>query len=125
LRWFDAGVDEIQIPCTGQTPNSHILAGFAADCISAQTGRILVHPTLQLRSDLQKVDSENDRLSNIYALGDVAEANAPRMARAGMMQAEIVRENILSQINGVKDLKKYESVVGMEGILKLSLGKVE
>ena len=83
-----------------------------------------MHPSLQLKSDLQKVDSENDRLSKVYALGDVAEANAPRMARAGMMQAEVVRENILSQINGDKDLKKYESVVGMEGILKLSLGKV-
>ena len=76
---------------------------------------------MQLKSDLQK---ENDKLSNVYALGDVAEANAPRMARAGMMQAEIVRDNIVSQIKGSKKLRKYESLVGMEGILKLSLGKV-
>lgn len=117
-------VDGMKIPCTGQTPNSHILAGFAADCISSQNGRILVHSTMQLKSDLQKEDSENDKLSKVYALGDVAEANAPRMARAGMMQADIVRDNILRQIQGQNVLKKYEPLWAMEGILKLSLGKV-
>ena len=45
------------------------------------------------------------------------------MARAGMMQAELVRENIVAYIEGTP-LRKYSPILAMEGILKLSLGKV-
>lgn len=44
------------------------------------------------------------------------------MARAGLMQAEIVRGNIVALIKG-KKLDDYVSVFA-EGMLKLSLGKV-
>lgn len=60
------------------------------------------------------------------------------MARAGMMQAEVAWENILALIaasegaeskklnavNKKSKLREYVPVMGMEGILKLSLGKV-
>lgn len=45
------------------------------------------------------------------------------MARAGMIQAEIVRENILSLIKGEHPSKAYKPQP-LEGSLKLSLGLV-
>lgn len=60
---------------------------------------------------------------NIFALGDVAETGGPKMARAGLLQAEVVRSNILSLIAGGK-LKEYRPIA-LEGSLKLSLGKVD
>lgn len=44
------------------------------------------------------------------------------MARAGMMQAKIVRGNVVALIKGLK-LKDY-TPSAFEGALKLSLGKV-
>jgi hypothetical protein len=44
------------------------------------------------------------------------------MARAGIMQAETVRKNIVALIKG-KELVKY-TPLALEGALKLSLGKV-
>lgn len=61
--------------------------------------------------------------SHIFALGDVAETGGPKMARAGMVQAEIVRANIGSLIKRNTRLKAYEPIP-LEGALKLSLGKV-
>ena len=61
-------------------------------------------------------------LDHIFALGDVAETGGPRMGRAGMMQAEIVCQNILAMIKG-KKLDEYIPLA-LEGALKLSLGKV-
>lgn len=64
----------------------------------------------------------DEKLDHIFALGDVAETGGPKMARAGMMQAEIVRGNILALINE-KYLVEY-TPLALEGALKLSLGKV-
>lgn len=46
------------------------------------------------------------------------------MARAGMMQAEIVESNILSMIKGKEALRQYIPHC-VEGALKLSLGRDE
>jgi NADH dehydrogenase FAD-containing subunit len=69
-------------------------------------------------------EKDTSRLDRVYAIGDVAETSAPKMARAGLMQAEVAWENILAQIAGKTQLKNYVTLIGMEGILKLSLGKV-
>ncbi|KAE9380356.1 putative amid-like NADH oxidoreductase [Stipitochalara longipes BDJ] len=108
---------DLVIPCIGQTPNTSIIAEFSTSSISAQTGRILVKSTLQLKRD----GKSGKALENIFALGDVAETGGPRMASAGMMQGEIVRENILALIRGVK-LAEY-TPLALEGALKLRLGK--
>lgn len=68
--------------------------------------------------------SDGGVFKHVFALGDVAETSGPKMARAGMMQAEIVRDNIAGLIAGKeKGLKEYKPMA-MEGALKLSLGKV-
>jgi apoptosis-inducing factor 2 len=73
---------------------------------------------LQL-NDVEKLDKNID---HIFALGDVAETGGPKMARAGIMQAEVVRGNIVALIEG-KKLAEYTSLA-LEGALKMSLGKV-
>ena len=108
-----------QIPCTGQIPNSSILNRFRPDVISLKNGGILVRPTLQILVD----DHLTSKTSQIFALGDVAETGGPKMGRAGMMQAEIVRANIVSLIHGKTELESYKPIP-LEGGLKLSLGKV-
>lgn len=45
------------------------------------------------------------------------------MARAGMVQADIVTTNILSLIKQKRKLALYQPIA-LEGALKLSLGKV-
>lgn len=89
------------------------MASFLPDSVSPNTQAIIVKKTLQLA---------NDAYSNIFALGDVAETGAPKMARAGMMQAEIVSANIVAMIHGRK-LNQYMPNA-IEGLLKLSLGLV-
>lgn len=101
-----------QLPCTGQTPNSSIISNLGPNVL-AKTGRINVKSTLQLLDPAH---------SHIFALGDVAETPGPKMARAGMMQAEVVESNILSMIKGKEALKQYIPHC-VEGALKLSLGK--
>ncbi|KAK0110501.1 hypothetical protein ONS96_002110 [Cadophora gregata f. sp. sojae] len=109
------------IPCTGQTPNSSIVASFSPSSISPLTQHILVNKNLQLTDDVKL----GTTFPNIFALGDVAETGGPKFARAGSAQAEIVRGNIVALIKGKKDkLVEYVPSV-LEGLLKLSLGKDE
>jgi len=112
-------VFDLVIPCTGQTPNTRLIAGLSPSPTSGQTGRILVKSTLQLQGE----GKSDEALDNIFALGDVAETGRPKMASAGIMQGEIVRENILALIRGEK-LANY-TPWALEGALKLRLGKDE
>ncbi|KAH6665721.1 putative amid-like NADH oxidoreductase [Halenospora varia] len=113
---------DLIIPCVGQTPNSSILNSFSPSSISNSSGRILVSSTLQVQNSEK---SDGGVFKHVFALGDVAETSGPKMARAGMMQAEIVRDNIAGLIAGKeKGLKEYKPMA-MEGALKLSLGKNE
>lgn len=61
--------------------------------------------------------------ANILALGDVAETSGPKMARAGMFQADIVCQNILAMIHG-REPRAIYTPSEMEGGIKLTLGKV-
>jgi NADH dehydrogenase FAD-containing subunit len=87
--------------------------------ICEKNRRILVKPTLQVHFS----DHPTSKQSNIFALGDVAESGGPKMGRAGMVQAEIVRANIASLIKNKEKLETYVPIP-LEGALKLSLGKV-
>lgn len=86
--------------------------------ISKETSRILVQPTLQVST----ADEPNPDIP-IFAFGDVADHNGPRMARAGWMQAGVVLGNILSMIGGKAPLRIYRPNEFIEGAIKLTLGK--
>ncbi|KZF19397.1 putative amid-like NADH oxidoreductase [Xylona heveae TC161] len=104
---------DLVIPCTGQRPNSKLWDEFASQGTSSSTGRILVKPTLQVASEEH---------ANIFVLGDVAETGGPKMARAGLVQSEVVRENIVRLIKDKGNLKEY-TPKSIEGTIKLTLGK--
>ena len=106
-----------QIPCTGQRPNSSIVASYRPDAISEGTGLIKVCPTLQ-------VITAGKSSSQLFACGDVAEHGGPLMARASHYQSQVVANNILSLIKGRNTrLKNYVPQHEIEGSLKLTLGK--
>lgn len=71
-------------------------------------------------------DSKEDTaaLSNIFAIGDVAETGSPKMGRSGFFQAEVVIQNILAMIHGREVSSVYQSRPDIEGSIKLTLGKV-
>lgn len=87
--------------------------------ISKETGRILVQPTLQIRSP----DGKEDTAIPIFAFGDVAEHGGPRMARAGWMQSRTVLNNILALTRGAIPTDVYKTQPFIEGAIKLTLGK--
>ncbi|KAF1994751.1 oxidoreductase [Amniculicola lignicola CBS 123094] len=109
-------VFDLVIPCTGQRPNSGLLAKLSPSSISQDTSRILVKPTLQIT---------DPALQHIFAIGDVAETGGPRMARAAFVQGEIVVENLLALIEGKTELKTYKPDFDFEGAIKLTLGKTK
>ncbi|KAG8160974.1 hypothetical protein KVR01_009238 [Diaporthe batatas] len=119
LVFPDGRVDryELVISCTGQTPNTQFLTQELSKCVSDETGRILVAPSLQIRSPEGTID-------NILALGDVAETGGPKMARAAECQSHVVASNIVSLIKRRPALSTYRPVKEVEGAIKLTLGKV-
>ncbi|KZV91870.1 FAD/NAD(P)-binding domain-containing protein [Exidia glandulosa HHB12029] len=109
---------DLIIGCTGQRPNSSLLADLLPVAVSKENARILVRPTLQV----QVAEAAADDM-RIFALGDVAEHGGPRMARAGWMQSNVVLDNILSMIRGSAPTHTYTPHVFIEGAIKLTLGK--
>ncbi|PSN65459.1 putative amid-like NADH oxidoreductase [Corynespora cassiicola Philippines] len=105
---------DLIIPCTGQKPNSSIVASLSPELISKQSSHLNVKPTLQV---------DDDALPHIFAFGDVANTSGPKMARAAFYQSEVVLQNLLSLIHGKKDLKPYKPQILIEGAIKLTLGK--
>ncbi|KAM5440978.1 hypothetical protein MferCBS31731_004117 [Microsporum ferrugineum] len=120
LVFADGRVEEFDliIGCTGQRPNSAILSSLLPSIISKKSARILVQPTLEVFAG-----PETGLETHIFALGDVAEHNGPRMARAGWMQASVVVDNILAIIRGEKPSQTYTPQLFLEGAIKLTLGK--
>lgn len=108
-----------QVPCTGQRPNSSLLQDLAPESISKQTGHILVNETLQICDP----DGQTSH-PRVFALGDVADTGGPKMARAAMMQGEVVVDNILGMIKTRKAKATYRPKFDLEGSIKLTLGIV-
>lgn len=61
---------------------------------------------------------------HMFALGDVAETEGPKMARAALAQVHIVHGNLMAMIKGRKAKATYVPDLKMEGSLHLTLGRV-
>lgn len=59
--------------------------------------------------------------SKIFALGDVTDLDVPKMARACLLQSEVVTNNILNLINGKEATVEYVPTY-IDGALHLTLG---
>ncbi|THV49497.1 hypothetical protein BGAL_0192g00140 [Botrytis galanthina] len=106
---------DLVISCIGQSPNSSPLKTFLPDTIR-EDGFIRVEPTLQVKS-------KNEDCRNTFAIGDVAATDGPKMAFAGMAQAEVACSNILTLIRGNQNTLQHYIPNFIEGKTKLSLGK--
>ncbi|KAM0307281.1 hypothetical protein ACHAO8_010444 [Botrytis cinerea] len=106
---------DLVISCTGQSPNSSLLESLLPDAIT-DNGLIHVEPTLQVKT-------KNSNCRNIFAIGDVAATDGPKMAFAGMAQAEVACSNILSLIRENKKTLQHYIPTFIEAKTMLSLGK--
>lgn len=88
------------------------MAELAPGAIS-KSGYIKVKPTLQIG---------DDRFSNVYAVGDVAETNGYGNSRSTMEQAEVAARNVVLSIKE-KPLVEYHPQ-WWEGGIELTLGLV-
>ncbi|KAI1140180.1 FAD/NAD(P)-binding domain-containing protein [Hypoxylon sp. FL0543] len=100
------------VNCTGQRPDSRLIAQLSPAAIS-ESGHILTKPTLQI---------QDDALPNVYACGDVSETNTTHPnSRSAMRQATIVAYNVISATEG-KEPKETYVPHWMDGVIKLTLG---
>ena len=100
---------DFAIVCTGMTPQSSLINGLAPSAIR-KDAFISTKPTLQI---------ESDSITNVFAVGDVANTGAHKAARPGARQAQLVTTNI-------EHLEKDEQLETYTGIdppaIHLTLG---
>ncbi|KAI2467402.1 FAD/NAD(P)-binding domain-containing protein [Annulohypoxylon bovei var. microspora] len=100
------------VNCTGQKPDSKLIAALSPTSIS-ESGHILTKPTLQI---------QDDSFPNVYTCGDVSETNtAHPNSRSAMRQAQVAAFNVLSGTEGKKPREKYIPH-WLQGGIKLTLG---
>ncbi|KAJ9100466.1 hypothetical protein QFC21_003504 [Naganishia friedmannii] len=96
---------QLVILATGQIPNNHLLRELdssstpAGQIINPANGYLRVRPTLQL---------QHPGYGNIFALGDIADTGAPKAARPGMAQQDVVVRNIEALVKGQEPEGKIE-----------------
>ncbi|KAJ5761745.1 uncharacterized protein N7511_005127 [Penicillium nucicola] len=104
------------ILATGQTPNNQLVKDLESSSsdtesiINPQNGFIRVRPTMQFL---------NEKYSNLFAVGDIADTGAQKAARPGSAQAAVVAKNIQAMIEG---RKPEETFVKGPGAIHLTLG---
>ncbi|KAJ9122233.1 hypothetical protein QFC22_001652 [Naganishia vaughanmartiniae] len=88
---------QLVILATGQIPNNHLLRELdssstpSGQIINPSNGYLRVRPTLQL---------QHPGYGHIFALGDIADTGAPKAARPGMAQQDVVVQNIAALVKG-------------------------
>ena len=109
---------ELVILATGQRPNNQLVAHLepsspdTKSVINPQNGYVRVRSTLQLL---------DEKYSNIFAVGDIADTGGQKAARPAAAHAPVVANNIRALIEGRKPEEKFTT--GPFGI-HLTLGKV-
>ncbi|KAH2607064.1 hypothetical protein KXW34_006566 [Aspergillus fumigatus] len=107
---------EFVILATGQRPTNDLLTSLTSSSsgslINPDNGFIRVRPTLQL---------QDERFSNIFAVGDIADTGAQKAARPGSVQAGVVARNIQALIEGRRAEEEY---VPPPAAIHLTLGMV-
>ncbi|KAJ6089253.1 hypothetical protein N7467_004469 [Penicillium canescens] len=104
------------ILATGQTPNNQLVSGLspsssnAESIVNPQNGFIRIRPTMQFL---------DEKYSNLFAVGDIADTGAQKAARPGSAQAAVVAKNIQAMIEG---RTPDEIFVKGPGAIHLTLG---
>jgi NADH dehydrogenase FAD-containing subunit len=106
------------ILATGQTPNNQPVSKLepshpdGESVVNPQNGFIRVRPTMQFL---------DEKYSNFFAVGDIADTGAQKAARPGSAQAAVVAKNIQALIEG---RTANEMFVKGPGAIHLTLGMV-
>lgn len=116
---------EMVLPCTGQKPHVAPMAAFCPQLISTTSGRIRIHPSLQVNNSLPGIEGAED-LSHIFACGDCAESGAIQAGHTAYWQGQQAAENIVKMIalrEGMADgpLGEYKPT---PPAIKVTLGRV-
>jgi NADH dehydrogenase FAD-containing subunit len=109
---------EFVILATGQTPNNQLVSDLKPSGIS---GPSVVNPDngfIRIRPTMQFLD---EKYSNLFAVGDIADTGAQKAARPGSVQAAVVAKNIQALIEGRKPEDTFEKG---PGAIHLTLGMV-
>jgi len=88
---------EMVLPCTGQKPHVALMAAFRPEVISTTTGRIRIHPTLQVDNSSSN-EHEAEDVSHIFACGDCAESGAIQAGHTAYWQGQQAAQNIVKMI---------------------------
>ncbi|OCF55817.1 hypothetical protein L486_06570 [Kwoniella mangroviensis CBS 10435] len=131
-RTFEA---DLVLPCTGQKPHIALMASVNPSVICPQSGRIRVHPTLQVHALNKKGNSgsgEQQDLSHIFACGDCAETGAIQAGHTAYYQSEVAARNIIRLIhqreskagnyNLIDDDKTLENYKVSHPAIKVTMG---
>jgi NADH dehydrogenase FAD-containing subunit len=109
---------ELVILATGQTPNNKLVADLepstpeGPSVINPDNGFIRVRPTMQFL---------DEKYSNLFAVGDIADTGAQKAARPGAAQAAVVAKNIQALIEGKKPEEEF---IKGPGAIHITLGMV-
>lgn len=107
---------EFVILATGQKPNNSLVADLdqsaPGSVINPVNGFIRVRPTLQFL---------DDKYSNLFAVGDIADTGAHKAARPGVAQAAVLAKNVQALIDG---RQPEEAFVRGPPAIHLTLGMV-
>jgi len=109
---------EFVILATGQTPNNQLVSELKPSEIS---GPSIINPDngfIRIRPTMQFLD---EKYSNLFAVGDIADTGVQKAARPGLAQAAVVAKNIQALIEG---RKPEDTFVKGPGAIHLTLGMV-
>ncbi|OQD68739.1 hypothetical protein PENDEC_c031G06450 [Penicillium decumbens] len=107
---------EFVILATGQTPNNQLVSELKPSEIS---GPSIINPDngfIRIRPTMQFLD---EKYSNLFAVGDIADTGVQKAARPGLAQAAVVAKNIQALIEGRKPEGTF---VKGPGAIHLTLG---
>ena len=114
----DSVSTEFVILATGQKPNNQLVSHLqpstpdGSSIINPDNGYIRVRPTMQFL---------DEKYSNMFAVGDIADTGAQKAARPGSAQAGVVARNIAALARGEEPAETY---VAGPGAIHITLGMV-
>jgi len=116
---------EMVLPCTGQKPHVALMASFRPEVISPATGRIRIHPTLQVDNSTPSEEDVED-MSHIFACGDCAESGAIQAGHTAYWQGQQAAQNVVKMIGNKEvllagPLGEYKPT---HPAIKVTLGRV-
>ncbi|TPX59608.1 hypothetical protein PhCBS80983_g02353 [Powellomyces hirtus] len=92
---------DLQILCTGMTPNSGLLAGLSPKSINPESKYVRIKDTMQI---------DDDEFPNIFAAGDVTDSTDIKTGVSAFAHAHLAIDNVVRMINGLAEGKERKDI---------------